>query len=262
MRRRRTRGTWFPTIGTTIGEDFPQDTLSGRTFQVTIVSPAIQTIITSLTFDTPQEGDNLIPATETLSEIIGNEYLLQRIVGKLYGSRLSTISDQGRDINPAILFGAGFFIARANDEAVGGGDQTPIGSASEPERRDNYGVIENDTIREPWIWRRTWILGNAQAGIVNNPALGGTAGSAPATLAEVGNYPTSTALYGSVLDGPHIDSKVKRRVSQENRLWLAISTTTWPLGTAPSQAFPLLLNGYIDYRLFGSLRKAKNNSAF
>lgn len=261
--RRRTRGTWFPTIGTPIDtEFFPDETLSGRAFQITIATPNITTAITEVTFDAPQDGDSAASSIETLTEIIGSEYILQRIVGKCFISRLSTISAGGRDENPAVLVGAGFFVARANDEAVGGGTATPIGSATQAERRDNYSPIENDVIREPWIWRRTWILGNAARGNVSNPALGGTAGTAPATIAEVGNYPATTATYGSVLDGPHIDSKVKRRVSQENRLWFVVSATTWPVNTAVFIGAPLLLNGYLDYRLFGSLRKAKNTSAF
>lgn len=264
MRRRRNRGTWFPNIGQAIDNDlFPNEHVAGRTFGIVLDSHRIETVILPLTFDVPFEGDSVTPDVYNLADILGSEYVLQRIVGKCYMSRLSTIASNGRDGNPAILCAAGFFVARAGDTHTASGENQPIGSTTEAEKRENYSPLETDTIREPWIWRRTWILGNSGAGVVNNPQLGGTSTNAPADLAEVGNYPSSTAHFGSVMDGPHIDSRVKRRISQDDRLWFAVSVTTWPL--ASPLVFlgnTLLLNGYLDYRIFGSLRKAKNSSAF
>lgn len=263
-RRRRTRGTWFPTIGTSIATPDEQgdDVLNGRSFNMSFSGSSGQpvgifTILTPLTFDQPFEGDFLTQDTDSLSDIIGSEYILQRIVGKIFITRVHDFADgDEQDRAPAFLVGAGFFVARANDESVGGGADTPIGSATEPERRDNYSPLDVDTVREPWIWRRTWILG--AGGIPTGAAF-------DPTLPNVAyNFPASTTGYGSVLDGPHIDSKVKRRVTQDNRLFLAVSATPFPIdspipGGAGSQ---LSVGGYLDYRIFGSLRKAKNSSAF
>lgn len=263
MARRRSRGTWFPNIGSQIGA-LP-DATAGRQFALLLPvnSTEIITGIFPLTMDVPQEGDNLTTATDTLSDIIGGEYVLQRIVGKCYIERqFVTNAATGRDNNPAVLVAAGFFVARANDESVGGGEDTPIGSATEAERRDNYSPLEVDTVREPWIWRRTWILGNAGSGQQLNVETGGVSFAIPATIPSVAAYPRSTALYGSVADGAHIDSRVKRRVSQDNRLFFAVSAKSFPITVETANAEILSIVGYLDFRIFGSLRKARNSSAF
>lgn len=256
-RGRRTRGTWFPNIGTEIVPD--EDTASGRAFTVNLPlgSSQVTTGILPLTLDTPFEGENVQAGVDSLSDIIGSEYVLQRIVGKLYierrtGQSLAT----GRDQDPAVMVCCGFFVARANDAAVGGGQDTPIGSATEAERRDNYSPLEVDTVREPWIWRRTWILGAAGRTPTSN-----SGGPYTTEKPAAGAYPPTTAGYGSVADGPHIDSRVKRRISQDNRLWFAISATPFPFGDETVTG-NLQLSGYLDYRIFGSLRKARNSSAF
>lgn len=260
--RRRTRGTWFPTLGTQLtDESVPLDdeVVSGRsffhTFPASGSTQGIVTLLTPLTFDRPFEGDEVSPVTDSLSDIVGSEYILQRIVGKIFIERSIKLQGIDTDIFPAILVTAGFFVARANDASVGGGADTPIGSATEPERRDNYSPLDIDNIREPWIWRRTWILGNAG----NQTSL-----SDPSSFNRAQGYPASTALYGSVADGPHIDSRVKRRVSQDNRLFFAVSTTLYPLSDTfnPQSGTVMTLAGYLDYRIFASLRKAKNSSAF
>lgn len=260
MRKRRTRGTWLPVIGTNIGES--TSTAAGRAFALNVGGAPINgtgiiTAITPLTFDVPIEGDSAVLGDSSLADIIGSEYVLQRIVGKVFAERISGIDGNDDDPNPAVLFSAGFFVARANDDQVGGGEDTPIGSATEAERTDNYSPLDADTSREPWIWRRTWILG--AAGSI--PSVPFPAGTGP-LINAVRNYPASTALYGSVADGPHIDSRVKRRVSQDNRLFFAVSSCTFPIDSEPVAPVPIIVSGFLDYRLFGSLRKARGSSAF
>jgi len=244
-RRRRTRGTWFPTLGTA-GEDA---NWSGRTFSLVLAAGAdMATLIAPITLDRPRDADDPADAGSSLSDIIGSEYILQRIVGKLHAHRLPP-AFPNEDPGFPCLFGAGFFVARANDDASGGGPDTPIGSASLAEVTSNYSPLETDTMREPWIWRRTWILGNQGPFFTTGVA-----------RAETSAYPTTTAGYGSVMDGPHIDSKVKRRIRQDDRLWFAVAMSLFP----PNSTDVVNQNivGYLDYRLFGSLRKARNTSAF
>jgi len=259
MRRRRSRGTWFPTIGTSILESpVADDTVSGRQFNLAlgVGVTGITTVITPITQDEPQEGE-LGGSGQGLADIIGSEYILQRIVGKCYIERTVTLNSLFRDTNPAVLVGAGFFVARANDFSLN--PDLPVGSATEAERSSNFSPLEQDTMREPWVWRRVWILGSAgRAPLANDLAL---ANDVQTINTSAANYPSSTALYGSVADGPHIDSRVKRRVSQDDRLWFAVSVCTFPVNV-PTQTEPVNMIGYLDYRLFGSLRKAKNSSAF
>lgn len=253
-KRRRTRGTWFPNIGTANDDE---DNLQGRFFQINFPGGSGQEIaLTPLTFDEPKTDDTLGASDVSLADVIGSEYVLQRIVGKLFIARhaADTVVDGAfTDAQPAVLVSAGFFVARANDSSSGGGVDTPIGSASAAEIRDNYSPLEIDTVREPWIWRRTWILGSqVSSGRLTNE---------PLNSQSARRYPMSTALYGSVADGPHIDSKVKRRVRQDQRLWFSVAACTYPPQTAVDTG-QLAILGYLDYRLFGSLRKAQNSSAF
>lgn len=157
------------------------------------------------------------------------------------------------------LVAAGFFVARANDSGSGGGESTPIGSASLQETNDNYSPLYATTVREPWIWRRTWMLGNpselgfAQAFINNNTGVG-------QTLLGTSSFPPTTAHYGSVSDGAHIDAKTARRVTQDERLWFAVSAVRFPIGTVTVENPNL--RGYLDVRLLAGLRKAHNRGVF
>jgi len=263
MRRRRTRGTWFPIIGTgEVAATAPALRSFVGAFGAASATPF--TLISPVTFDVPQEGGTL-DNEDSLSDIIGSEYVLQRIVGKSFIHRNVAVQDvNGNDNEPPILVGVGFFVARANDAASGGGEDTPIGSATAAERQDNYSVLGIKTTREPWIWRRTWILGSAGS----NRGVTGTFNSRSAAvgagaLAGAGSYPASTTLYGSVADGPHIDSRVKRRVSQDNRLWVAVTAQPFPIGTETGAlADNLSIQGALELRIYGSLRKARQTSAF
>jgi len=250
MARRRSGGTWLPTLGTQPVAGDAENAFSGRVIgSASVVTDGFVTIF-PLIPDAQIEGDDA-NATSNLVNYVGNEYVIKRIVGKAFIAR----GNPGGELDNAgaVLVGLGLFVARANDANIGGGIDTPIGSATLGERRDNYGPLEVDTIREPWIWRRTWILGSA--GNANGIVAG------PNELA--GQYPCSTALYGSVADGPHIDSRVKRRVSQDNRLWAAIQGV--PIdnaGWAITEGTSIPISMFLDYRVFGSLRRARGTSAF
>lgn len=251
-RRRRRRGTWLPAVGTAIpgAEDGALPEL-----QFTIgVAATLSTIISPLLLDDTPDADAAVAAGSSLSDIIGSEYVLERIVGKLHASRVLTLGVENQDSEPAVLLGCGFFVARKNDDASGGGTDTPIGSASVIERNSNYSPLELDTTREPWIWRRTWLLGNS-GGILGFP-------DSAEQSQLVAGLPSSTVGYGSVLDGPHIDSKVKRRIRSDDRLWFAVSTITFPVGATPTVGIGTNVVGRLDYRTFGSLRRARNTSAF
>jgi len=256
--RRRARYTWLPTIGTA-GPGEVDDNSSGRTFGITVATTGEQTVLISeLTFDRPVEGDNLTSQATPLGTVLGNEYFLKRIVGKLFAAYRPRTNQNNDPSQPTgALFGAGFFIARANDDSQGA--DSPIGSASASERVENYSPLSEDTIREPWIWRRTWILGNdAMRRQHINPNL--TLEAIDQDAATV--FPPSTAGYGSVADGPHIDAKTARRVKQDERLWFVVATRTCPFSDVITPQQSGTIDGYLDFRLLGALRKARQGSAF
>jgi len=229
MRKRRTRYTWFPNIGFQ-GDDEDND-FAGFPFTVqvpnqanTLGVPVITDLIPDFAAEQPTSTDN------NLSDFIGNEYILKRIVGKCFIAPAESDSTAATDI----IVAAGFFIARADEAAP----QVPIGSTGGLDIKLNYGPLNNQTTRHPWIWRRAWRLQN------------------PASPIQVGYITTGSG--GSLQDGPHIDAKSVRRVRLDERLFFAVQAGNF--GAAVSNT--LDLSGYLDYRCLGALRKAKNRSAF
>lgn len=265
MRRRRkgSGGTWFPVLGTTpdTDESFAQITLAlGIPNGLTNVKAV--TGIVPLTFDTPQEGANTDPITDTLTELVGNEYFLKRIVGNVFVSVHQDIDDPtiagATDFEPAYIVTAGFFVARAGDENTG--EDLPIGANSATTVAHSYRVDAQETIREPWIWRRSWLLGNpARAFMIQQLGTTGP-GSIQLGTAEL---PSSNIFYGTLGGGPHLDAKTRRRVRQDDRLWFAISARPYRTSEAVAPGSPDgEIRVVLDYRIFASLRKAKNSGNF
>lgn len=255
-RKRRSRGTWLPTFGTLVSEN-NESYLSGFGFTLSVDDDGdIASLVYPITADAPAyQGDNVGNNT-TMAEVIGNEYFLDRIVGKLF-LHYTPSEEVDLDVTSGpVLVSAGFFVARADDSNF----MNPVGGSTTDEVRDNYSPLELDTIREPWIWRRTWILGVAgwQSAAPNS----GTSGAGTARY-YTSKWPCANWLYGSVLDGPHIDAKTKRRVGQEDRLWLALSASYvpgWPKKGSGDQSAAIY--GYFDYRLHGALRRARQTGKF
>lgn len=243
MRKRRQRLTWFPTLGTNWLAGASE--LAGNYFEITVNPAGQQLGVFPVTFDSPQSEATGTKDTP-LNSIVGSEYILKRIVGKVHLG-IKTISAQ--DQFDSMLIAAGFFVARAADDVGGSESDYPLGYAGSTglERNDNFSPLSKRTIREPWIWRRTWILG--LNGTTQTPAGTGTAA-----------WPLSNAFYGGLGDGPHIDAKSARRVGNDDRLFFAVSAMPFPPVT--DYAGDMILQGYLDIRLLGSLVKAHNKSTF
>lgn len=235
--------TWMPTLGSVPAEGVAASILNGRLIAMQVFPPGpdagpgqVNTFIVPVIPDAPLDNTNSIGPGDLVRHV-GQEWFLERLVGKLFVAfRI------GAEEPTNCLVGAGFFVARANDSNSGGGVDTPIGSASFQERNDNYSPINEDAIREPWIWRRTWLLGG--------------------TVVQTDPFSSSFSVNtfaGSVLDGPHIDAKSVRRIGNDDRLFFAISTVT--LGGS-SELGPGFLQAYLDLRVLGQLRKARNTGKF
>lgn len=258
-RRRRQQVTWFPTLGTAgPGPDFTSD-FAGRVGTLSVLSNGLTTTqILPVTFDTPHETENATTA-DPMVTLVGNEYLLRRIVGKILLGIDGQSGSETRVFTGALIT-CGWFVARANDSNFNPqGSDLPVGATgSVTTDAPLYGPQHVDTIREPWMWRRSWILGTpSDPQIVNDifPAFAG--------------FPNNNALYGSVSDGPHFDVKVKRRVSSDDRLWwivqarqLSDSGNQNPIEAEFTTTTTTTLRWVLDYRLLGSLRKAHNRGNF
>lgn len=238
MRKRgRRKVNWFPTLGTESG--FASD-IAG--FDFNIPTSAVPPLgIFPITYDEPQS--EVLGSSDTpLVDIVGSEYIIKRLVGKIFlGLETSNAS-----LGSAYLIGCGFFVARAEDPPNQAG---PIGYATEAatQRLDNYGPLRKRTIREPWIWRRTWILGTG-------PRLAGTG------VFALDTYPPTNTQYSGLGDGPHIDAKSARRVGNDDRLWFAVEAIPYPGGS--TDQIGTTIQGYLDLRVLGSLVKAHNRSVF
>jgi len=253
-RRRRFRGTWLPNLGSFVSDT---DNSAGRRLSVDVAANGNTTVgVIPLVLDHPQEPD-LLPQDAGLNDFVGNEYVIRRIVGKVF-VQLNTFGLDGNTLyDRPVVVTAGLFIARASDDSDAGAGDLPIGGLGA--LVNNYRPDNVNTIREPWIWRRQWVLGDPGAQIF---ATESTDGLQPATLRSWG-WPSTNAHYGSIQDGPHLDAKTRRRVTSDDRLWFAVEARNFPEGTTAAAVDPVpSVLAKIDYRVFGALRKARNRGNF
>lgn len=170
----------------------------------------------------------------------GQDWLCKRIVGKahLFMQGNTTWSAGGTWSRGLITMG--IFVARAEDDA-------PANPDLDDDEMDP-GNLQN--IRNPWMFRRTWVLDNPEAN-----------GTAPLQFGPAQN--NNASWVGEA--GPHIDVRVARRIRREERLWYSISYVGGDLGlTSVSQAIGLqpTLEGHIDLRFLGAMRRSNNRSTF
>jgi len=228
VRRRRGPGVqWAPTVIPQV--NIAQGNDSWLQFDQNLVWGSGHTIsIFPLTFDYPVDPGTANVATHSMADFVGSAYILKRIVGKAFATQLPL--QEGSIGGGTIMVGGGFFVARADQLTP----QAPAGTL------ESFDPLSDNNMMEPWIWRRTWLLGN------------------PADITGVMN-PSSSGWYGSVMDGPHIDSKIKRRINDDDRLWFVAAAGQTDDRTAGD---PAIIRWMIDYRLLVTLRKNKNQSAF
>jgi len=240
MSRGRTKYTWFPNVGSTTG-------VPGQVYSGLIVNnlpvPAnssgsaggpINSLIIPVVQDEPLEPEEGGNQAGQLARILGQEYILERIVGSCFVGAASL--SQTESAGPrAVLVTCGFFVARAD---ASDGNASPVGSNNVTE---NFAPLNVENVREPWIWRRTWLLG-PESDVTQ-----------PLTFA-----PSFNGFYGSVMDGPHIDARSVRRVGNDDRLWFIISC----MSVSVNDDRDGIVQAVIDYRVLGKLVKAHNKSAF
>lgn len=271
MRRRRKRRVfWFPNAGTNgPGADVDDDDY-GLFIQINLDQAQVtsSTFVTDLTFDRPLEEDADI-TKDRLQTVVGGEYMLRRIVGNCFVSRGQSTGNATAGERPPVLVTAGFFVARSEDStSEAAGQAQPIGAETVAELRENYSPGSLSTIREPWIWRKRWILGNhgnamANAGnVVHN-----------STILGLDEYPATSAGYPSKHTDASIDCRTIRRVSNDNRLWFVVvarplnnivwvGAETSPFDTSGASAGQVSIAVHLDYRLLGHMTRTRSTGTF
>lgn len=267
MRRRKTRLSWFRPLGS--GHDASIET-NGQQFDIVVEGNGAPTIVEiPLTFDFTQEEQITQasgPTALSLSDLQNESWRVRRIVGKFFASFAPDGGTDQDETSPlACLLGAAFIVKLASDNGLSAKDNSPIAA------QDNT---------DPWIWRRAWILGQAhsQQMVPNGndgddppePEYGPTGGVGTGSsgrgsqpdnpnpnIYAAMSFPTTTANYGSVADGPHIDAKTNRIIGPEQRLYFVAAAQSFPIGSSDYHN-PGVVRCYLDYRLLGSLMRATN----
>jgi len=170
----------------------------------------------------------------------GNNYRLRRIVGKIHAGVRPTSSAASR-IQP-VEVAAGFIVNRTDDSG-----NLVIASTLEPQTAT---PLAQDSAQDPWIWRRKWML---------SPYPPGYTSSTAANVIDFATgpvWPQTTAGYGSVADGPHIDQKTARVIANQERLffWIAARQRNDDSGAAD-----VTLQYNLDIRILASLRSSQGN---
>lgn len=249
--RRRPRVVWLPVLGQTLatGTEPWLQSVGGTDFKLIVPTNGnISWESTPVTFDyTEDASDNQDPIqgalSKTLQDLVsGNEYRLRRIVGKCHAYAYT--ESQELSAWPHVEFAAGFIVVRTDDEG------TPTTDF------DFVNPLQQDSMEDPWIWRRKWVLslGNYTDTTVQNYVYQSTA---------FNGFPRSTAFYGSVADGPHIDQKTARVIHRSERLWFVKAARIFnPMGIADieaSYAAPVVA-GICDTRLLASMRATSSGN--
>lgn len=259
-KRRVSQGTWFPTNGTFwIGDneeywDASIQDVVGPVPTSHDVGPAVA--VYSLTADYTQSAlgiqnqqVNARPSLRDFTE--GQDWMLKRLVGNLVVQVNPVLGDFNFSISSywtQVRVGAGFFVARALDEDQSSPDLTG----------DEIDPLGGKNIQNSWIWRRTWILDNPNAIIPIN------VGSSVASNLE---FEVASNREMDAVNGPHFDTKSKRRIKREERLWFAISAMGVGV-TAQTPDVGGLANlqpaasWWLDYRIFGKMMRGKTSATF
>jgi len=260
-RRYRRKYTWMPTHSLEVERTGQAAFLVPATRWAFTYGPGVDVahqIYPLMYADLPVEE----VGADTLSDVIGSEYVCERIVGNFFCSSWAE-GTIGGEIPGASLISFGIFVGRADanfpDEPAGASGVT----AEESSR--NFNPLEFVNIREPWMFRRTWVLSH---GLNVNGTLGTLTSNIVALderAAASTSYPRSTAGYWGRDSGPFIDVKSVRRIRTDERLWGIVSAMPYPVeygGANPTGTWAIRTQAHFDYRILGALRKAKNRSNF
>lgn len=244
--RRSSKGTWFPVLGTNWGPDPNSDftyqsvSFSGQSGEVENyrnVGPTQN--VFAITRDITQFSDtDTALAGPSLRDIVeGNSWRLNRIVGQLQvdATEANTAINQAW---PLVQVAAGFFVARTGDFDESLPDLT----------YDEIDPLNARNAQNPWIWRRTWLLGRPLASNVGWSA----------------NPSSNQWLSGEV--GSQIDSRVKRNIVREKRLWFVIAAQGWDgqlIANVPPEGITQpYIRFNLDIRIHGVMKRGRNQGDF
>lgn len=253
-RKKRAKSTWLPVLGTTLADGDSSYAAAQERSQYKVHPSSAQVpnfvdsvggeVFALLPDQTPDISQH--DANFTLRDYVeGQEYLLDSIVGTVDVQILSGATGQDDlTVWPWVMVTAAIFVGDADN---GEGELTPD---YDPHEIDPNNV---DNMARPWIWRRSWLLGNPtqeSSLTVWTPPIPGTS-------------PPSNNSWLTGDRGRSIDTKSKRRIRRNQRLWW-VSTAygvspqaTSVTGTDIQQPSVFMM---LDLRICGKMRRAHNTS--
>jgi len=241
---RRARVLWLPVVGNQVANEAEEEHwVNGPSGVLQVAGDA------NIVFDqVPVTFDYSDPASQeqgvfnrSLQDLTsGNAYRLRRIVGKFHAG--ATPQSFSNDTQCNIELCAGFIVNRTDDSGnatttfISGLDASPL---------------SQDAAQDPWIWRRKWILSPLPRTYTSDSLSGVLAVNSGDPI-----YPQTTAGYGSVADGPHIDQKTARVIANQERLffWVAARSTQDAAGIDVCN-----VAWHLDVRILASLRSNAGN---
>lgn len=271
-KRRRTKFTWLPGDGTTVTAGAIQQDVVAFSLQVNLGTGTDSALSSGLVsnviadFNPPEDTGQT-----SMADSLGSEYLLKRIVGKVFVEAFQegivgqattfTLGEQ----NSAIV-SCGFFVAPYSYDTATRAPNIgqPIGIEGDPHITPyNPNLVQ--VIREPWIWRRSWLLTpGGSLGAWDYPGAQHQSTIAADFALGAGTFPSNNTGFPGVLDGPHVDAKTARRIRKHERLWFAMQGTLMPEGSTvdPDKWSAFRIRSVVDVRCLGMTRKAHNRSSF
>lgn len=264
FRRRKARPLWFPPLGAsfTIGDD--TTTIGATTFEIEVPnSGAVGFIEFPLTFDFGQErvmafANNITP-TETLSSLMSSAWRLRRLVGDVFATYTpggSGANDRSGITPPGCVFTIGFMVRNIDETGL------PTGSNVDALNRDDY--------TDPWIWRRSWVLGQGADTTQQITDVGGIPTLLRRNLPFSGvvyndqqysfaQFPASNTGYGFKDGGAKVDQKTNRLIGPEQRLMIHYAVKALPVQPQGYNGAPdSFVRGVHDLRLLGFMSRASN----
>lgn len=246
MRRRtKPRVAWLPpTTSNSVGGVGDFETTVFRSFILSIApNTVLGAAVAGEVSVVADGGENNTDASLSLADIVNQGYRLRRIVGKVYAIQLQ---EGNAASNVVVLTGLTVgFIIRTCDPTTG----VSLAAFSGQIRQFGPAQLENTT--DPWIWRRSWIIGNPSAHVPGTTPLGAS------TSANFG----PEGPCGGNLDGPHIDQKTARIVGPEQRLMMNAEATVLQMAldsSLPTQGTSEILLVF-ELRILGSMRTTTGN---
>lgn len=228
-RTKRPRVVWLPNNNAfAIADGFDGETVYSTVQHDVVSQPDPGEFVTTVhpvTIDFPHNQNQ---ADISLADLESSGYRLRRIVGKVW----CAVEPAVDLLQPqTVVCTAAYIVLRV--DGIGAPLELP----------GFVGPNLNDNQDSPWIWRRSWILGQ------------GFGGGVPSTGFNIVQSNNGFNA-GSAVDGPHVDARTARIVGKDLRLFLVLSTTALSAGVDQS---PIGVRWVWEQRCLGSMRASLGN---